>query len=135
MLYREKNYKTFIVLLTLIIMLIVLLGNYNYEKFYNIDGYVKDEKIDVYIKKDIISKIYNKPIKFLNEEMKYKIIAISEDLYENNSFYKKLTLSINIDKLYLKENNILHLNFSLGKTNIIKEIYENIKKGMWIWRE
>jgi hypothetical protein len=110
----------------------MLLGNYNYEKYYIQDGYVIDQNIDVYVKKDIISNIYNKPIRFLNKEINYKIMNISEDFYENGSFYKKITLSLEIDPLYLKENNILRLNFSLGKTNIIREIYKNIKKGMGI---
>jgi hypothetical protein len=132
MLYHEKNYKKFIILFILIITLVMLLGNYNYEKYYIQDGYVIDQNIDVYVKKDIISNIYNKPIRFLNKEINYKIMNISEDFYENGSFYKKITLSLEIDPLYLKENNILRLNFSLGKTNIIREIYKNIKKGMGI---
>lgn len=132
MLYHEKHYKIFIILLTLIIMLIVLLSNYNYEKYYSVDGYVKNQNIDIYIKKDIISKIYNKPIKFLNKEIDYKVISISEDLYENSNFYKNLTLEVSINQLYLKENNILRLDFLLKKTNIIKEIYENIRKGIGI---
>lgn len=133
MLYKESNYRLFISIIFLITTLILMLKFYKYNEIYYQKGYVKNGNIEFYVKSDFISKIYNKPIKFLNKKIEYKVIDVSENLYENASFYKIITISSDIDSIYLKNNNVLDLEFMIGETDIISKIYQNIKKGMGIW--
>lgn len=132
MLYKESNYKKFIIVLFLITTLLLMLKFYKYNEIYYQKGYVKDGNIEIYVKSDFISKIYNKPIKFLSKNIDYKVIDISENLYENASFYKIITISSDIDSIYLKKNNVLDLEIIIGETDIISKIYQKIMKGMGI---
>jgi uncharacterized protein YpmS len=123
----------FILVLIFILFLLFLLSTYQYYKKYQTELRIIKEGDNyfatTYIKKNNFNDIYDKPLVFLNSKFKYEIINIDDYFYLETE-YKLLTLKIDVDKIYLKENNVLLAHFETKKTTLISEALEFIKKGL-----
>jgi uncharacterized protein YpmS len=123
----------FILIIIFILFLLFLLSTYQYYKKYQTELRIIKEGDNyfatTYIKKSDFNDIYNKPLVFLNKKIKYEIITIDDYFYLETE-YKLLTLKVDLDKIYLKENNILLSHFETKKTTLISEALEFIKKGL-----
>jgi hypothetical protein len=123
--------KRYLILLGLIIILLyVILFKVNYTKKYYYNITIKDNYGYLYIKKEMLDQIYNKKMFYKDEEIKYEIVYISDDLYQEQYVYKELVINLFIDKKYLVDNNILSITYEIGNQKLITEFKKYIEKGI-----
>jgi hypothetical protein len=122
--------KYLIILGFIIILFYVILFEVKYTKKYYYNITIKDNYGYLYIKKEMLDQIYNKKMFYKDEEIKYEIIYISDDLYQEEYVYKELVINLFIDKKYLVDNNILSITYEIGNQRLITELKKYIEKGI-----
>ena len=85
--------------------------------------------VETYVKKTDFDNLLGKKLVFKTDEIVYEVIKI-EDYYFLDTEYKKIIMKIVIDDFYLKENNVLLMEFIKGETTLIDEVINYIKKGI-----
>jgi hypothetical protein len=132
MMYSNMSFikKYLIILGFIIILFYVILFEVKYTKKYYYNITIKDNYGYLYIKKEMLDQIYNKKMFFKDEEIKYEIINISDDLYQEEYVYKELVINLFIDKKYLIDNNILSITYEIGNQRLITELKKYIEKGI-----
>jgi hypothetical protein len=128
-----------VIIVVSIIVIFVVISNYTYNKCLTLDGIVIRAKegynINVYIKKDDIVNIFNKDLIVNKENINYTISNISNEylIGQDKKIYKNIIIDGEIDKNIMIENNIIKLNWNIGKTTLMNEITNFIKKGLLEW--
>jgi hypothetical protein len=122
--------KYLIILGFIIILFYVILFKVNYTKKYYFNITIKDNSGYLYIKKEMLDQIYNKKMFYKDEEIKYEIVYIGDDLYQEQYVYKELVINLFIDKKYLVDNNILSITYEIGNQKLITEFKKYIEKGI-----
>ena len=94
----NKIYNIGIILIIIFLIFIYVSCVYKYQSYYISKGIVKDNTLELLVKLDDIKYIYNQNIINIdNQDYKYQIKSISEELYLDESLnnYKYLYLEVN----------------------------------------
>lgn len=129
--FRSEN--IFLLIVLLILLLMFLISAFTFDKTYKAEIRILKEEDSyyaiTYIPNEDFQTIYNKPLMFQDKYFDYEIISI-ENQYYLDTEYKILKLKANLEKQYLKEENVLAVNFRIRNTTIFDEVLEFIKKGI-----
>ena len=122
---------SWITILILFALFIIIFGSlYKYNKYLVCNAIIQNNDIILLVEKDKINNLNDK-VRFNKNTYKFDIKEISEENYfEDNKYYKKVIISMNIENKYKIENNILKLYFKEKEVTLIGEIIDFIKKGL-----
>lgn len=127
---ESKIYKLFIIIVLIFVLLaIVLVTSYKYDRTLKLKSLVKDNKINITVSEDNLKLLSNKPILINKIEYQVNIESISEVIYDSN-YNKYYQVVLNLDNYKLVENDIIDIFIVLGKTTLYNMIKEKIRDGM-----
>lgn len=119
--------KIWICLIIILTLMIIILDNVNYEKYYaNNASVVDDNVLKVFVNKDDLSILnkYNK-IKIDNDFFAYTIIKIDEIEYINKKYFEVL-LKIKLDEKHNIINNYINFKILLERQCVLKYIINKL---------
>ena len=127
---ESKIYKLFIIIVLIFVLLaIVLVTSYMYDRTLKLKSLVKDNKINITVSEDNLKLLNNKSILINKKEYQTVIDSISEVIYDSN-YNKYYQVVLNLDNYELVENDVIDIFIVLGKTNFYNMIKEKIRDGM-----
>jgi len=131
--YKRRTPKILIIwflIFTFIIISFLIINRYfSINNYYRIQGVIENKNINLYLNINDLKKISKLDTLYINnQKYNYKIKTISENIIVGNSFYKEIKLNINLDDLYLIDNNIVDIQFIVSKMTIFEYIV-NLVKG------
>ncbi len=127
---ESKIYKLFIIIVLIFVLLaIVLVSSYKYDRTLKLKSLVKDNKINITVSEDNLKLLNNKSILINKKEYQTVIDSISEVIYDSN-YNKYYQVVLNLDNYELVENDVIDIFIVLGKTNFYNMIKEKIRDGM-----
>ena len=127
---ESKNYKLFIIIVLIFVLLaIVLVSSYKYDRTLKLKSLVKDNKINITVSEDNLKLLNNKSILINKKEYQVNIESISEVIYDSN-YNEYYQVVLNLDNYELVENDVIDIYIVLGKTNFYNMIKEKIRDGM-----
>lgn len=124
---EEKIYIKFIIIFLLLCVFLSVIIFIKYPKEYHFEGFVQNNNVFVYLKKENLDKLKGDVIKIKDEEFMYKIDNISELDYDIN--YERYYLVRLVTNYNLIENDVIKFNISDGTTNLYNEFFKRIWKG------
>lgn len=129
---ESKVYKIFILIVLLsLVMFLLLMTLYKYDKISELKGIVKDNKIKLTVSENTLKSLNIEEILVNERKYKVSIDSISEAIYDSNyNIYYEVTLKMVLNNYLLVENNILDINILYGKTTLYDQIKERIKEGI-----
>ena len=121
---------------TIILLFVFVITTFEYKKSKIYNAYLIKERgvcfatIYTEINKEIY-RLHN--LKIDNKKYQYNIYNIDNYHVDKNKIYGEVTLEIK-DCKNLKENEIVNIEFNLGKTKIINEIAKKIEMELKLWK-
>lgn len=120
------------ILFSLLIMAVIVMCFYSYNRHLNYLGIIKKEDnifIKVYVNKSDISRLENQELLVNNTKTNYEIDNVSNTQINTNQGESQYEVTIKLLDSKFKDNEVVDLNFKLNKTTFLKELIYLLKKG------